>query len=507
MTRALTSLPDAHARCVSLQFLVRKKRAALVTVGHRIKDELMLVGFISIVLALIDPLIVQWCITIPRSTIFIPCKPPSSSSASAPPASKSAPPASESAPAGNTAHLGLSDGRQLLSGRRGFDDGFHHGGYHHSGYHEMSRRVLSSSENTCPSGQEPFMSPSGVHQLHLFIFFLALGHILYSCITIIIAHRRVMRWKSWEAEALKKSLEMETVPVSGQLALALQDSAFQHRHGTSLTSLDASSPLILVPPLLPPCTHSSQLTLAMQNSAFQHRQGSWHPTAYVHMTKETPPSPVLDKTEGGRGGGGKKVGGASAAASYGGGGGGGGGGNSCPSPASAAAATAAVYGSVTRSTSSVFAAASAAGPAESVSASVESAAAAAAGAQKEGLIKKREVHFTPSTKGASRSNRDGSSCGDCEGGVSSEGYGGEDEESEGEGSEGNESEGDEGAFELDEYDEVVAWADGMLSRSPSLLLPHHPTPKNHDTADTGINLINQTLNPILDCSPARTRKQ
>ncbi|CAI7820598.1 unnamed protein product, partial [Closterium sp. NIES-54] len=193
-------------------FLVRKKRAALVTVGHRIKDELMLVGFISIVLALIDPLIVQWCIAIPRSTIFIPCKPPSSSPA--PPASESAPPASESAPAGNTAHLGLSDGRQLLSGRHGFDGrqllgaltrgmqhAEHSGGYNHhghlddgyhrnGGYHHMSRRVLSSSENTCPSGQEPFMSPSGVHQLHLFIFFLALGHILYSCITIIIAHRR-----------------------------------------------------------------------------------------------------------------------------------------------------------------------------------------------------------------------------------------------------------------------------------------------------------------------------
>ncbi|CAI5489565.1 unnamed protein product [Closterium sp. Naga37s-1] len=144
----------------------------------------MLVGFISIVLARIDPLIVRLI----HTPIFHPiCVPP---------------PGSSRADAGGI-HL------------------------HCAGSHRPAHS---------PMGQEPFMSPSGVHQLHLFIFFLALGHILYSCITIIIAHRRV-----W---------------VSGQLALALQDSAFQHRHGTSLTSLDASSSLILVPPLLPPCTHS-----------------------------------------------------------------------------------------------------------------------------------------------------------------------------------------------------------------------------------------------------------
>ncbi|CAI7729995.1 unnamed protein product [Closterium sp. NIES-54] len=163
------------------RFLVRKKRAALVTVGHRIKDELMLVGFISIVLALIDPLIVQWCIAIPRSTIFIPCKPPSSSPA--PPASESAPPASESAPAGNTAHLGLSDGRQLLSGRHGFDGrqllgaltrgmqhAEHSGGYNHhghldDGYHRS--RALHVAIGSAPVASLHLLPCLGAHPLLL----------------------------------------------------------------------------------------------------------------------------------------------------------------------------------------------------------------------------------------------------------------------------------------------------------------------------------------------------
>ncbi|CAI5516687.1 unnamed protein product [Closterium sp. Naga37s-1] len=79
------------------------------------------------------------------------------------------------------------------------------------------------------------MSPAAIHQLHLFIFFLVAGHIVYTCITIVIARAKVSTWHRWENKCQEK-MKQRKGAVSGQLTRALQDRSFILRHTGPLAS-------------------------------------------------------------------------------------------------------------------------------------------------------------------------------------------------------------------------------------------------------------------------------
>ncbi|CAI5491658.1 unnamed protein product [Closterium sp. Naga37s-1] len=79
------------------------------------------------------------------------------------------------------------------------------------------------------------MSPSAIHQLHLFIFFLVAGHIVYTCITIVIARAKVSTWHRWENKCQEK-MKQRKGAVSGQLTRALQDRSFILRRTGPLAS-------------------------------------------------------------------------------------------------------------------------------------------------------------------------------------------------------------------------------------------------------------------------------
>nr|PNR26995.1 hypothetical protein PHYPA_030476 [Physcomitrium patens] len=69
---------------------------------------------------------------------------------------------------------------------------------------EHHRRLLASGGSnsfSCSPGYEPFISPNTLHQLHIFIFVLALVHVIYSCLTMVLALIKVYRWRKWEKEA------------------------------------------------------------------------------------------------------------------------------------------------------------------------------------------------------------------------------------------------------------------------------------------------------------------
>ncbi|KAL5700325.1 hypothetical protein ACHQM5_025783 [Ranunculus cassubicifolius] len=50
-------------------------------------------------------------------------------------------------------------------------------------------------------GSEPFVSYEGLEELHRFIFIMAITHISYSCLTMLLAIVKIHRWRSWEDEA------------------------------------------------------------------------------------------------------------------------------------------------------------------------------------------------------------------------------------------------------------------------------------------------------------------
>lgn len=61
------------------------------------------------------------------------------------------------------------------------------------------RRILNGLDrNTCKEGHEPFVSYQGLEQLHRFIFVMAITHISYSCLTMLLAIVKIHSWRIWE---------------------------------------------------------------------------------------------------------------------------------------------------------------------------------------------------------------------------------------------------------------------------------------------------------------------
>ncbi|GKB71233.1 MLO-like protein 11 [Tanacetum coccineum] len=64
------------------------------------------------------------------------------------------------------------------------------------------RRVLNvMNQNTCANDYEPFVSYEGLEQLHRFIFVMAITHVSYSCLTMLLAVVKIHSWRRWEDEA------------------------------------------------------------------------------------------------------------------------------------------------------------------------------------------------------------------------------------------------------------------------------------------------------------------
>ncbi|PNY13614.1 MLO-like protein 8-like [Trifolium pratense] len=66
------------------------------------------------------------------------------------------------------------------------------------------RRYLASdttSYKCSRKGHEPLLSVNGLHQLHILIFFLAVFHVFYSAVTMLLGRLKIRGWKQWEEEA------------------------------------------------------------------------------------------------------------------------------------------------------------------------------------------------------------------------------------------------------------------------------------------------------------------
>ncbi|GJP37892.1 hypothetical protein CLOM_g22347, partial [Closterium sp. NIES-68] len=133
--------------------------------------------------------------------------------------------------------------------------------------HEVGRRRnLAEFSNKCPAGKEPFMSPAAIHQLHLFIFFVIAGHIVYTCVTIVIARAKVSRWHKWEINCQKKMSERKGA-VSGQLSRALNDRDFILRRTGTLTNRR-----LLFPDVAPDVEEAASSSTDGRSDVAQHRE-------------------------------------------------------------------------------------------------------------------------------------------------------------------------------------------------------------------------------------------
>ncbi|KAK9756639.1 hypothetical protein RND81_01G111400 [Saponaria officinalis] len=152
----------------------KNHKKALYEALEKVKGELMVLGFISLLLTFGQNYIVNICIPMELANTMLPC------------------PLREQVKHDNSNH-GVEDKAE-----------------HHRKLLWYDRRMLSGGGDAtigCKEGYVALISVNGLHQLHIFIFFLAVFHVLYSCITMMLGRMKIRCWKDWEQEALNKKNE------------------------------------------------------------------------------------------------------------------------------------------------------------------------------------------------------------------------------------------------------------------------------------------------------------
>ncbi|KHG22053.1 MLO-like protein 8 [Gossypium arboreum] len=154
-------------------WFTERHKSALFEALDKVKAELMVMGFISLLLTFGQSYIARICIPIDVANTMLPCK--------------------------SDSEKGTSESSEEEHRRRllWFD-----------------RRSLStiSTAPKCKEGHEPLISVEGLHELHILIFFLAVFHVLYSFVTMMLGRLKIRGWKVWEQETLSHDYEFSNDP-------------------------------------------------------------------------------------------------------------------------------------------------------------------------------------------------------------------------------------------------------------------------------------------------------
>ncbi|XP_027345185.1 MLO-like protein 6 isoform X1 [Abrus precatorius] len=191
----LVSIMIEHIIHLIGKWLKKKHKRALYESLEKIKSELMLLGFISLLLTVGQAPISRICISEKVAGTWHPCSDKEENSEE-----------SEN----------QTSGRRLMQAAFSGSDG------------ENPRRVLAGGgSDKCAEGKVPFVSSDGIHQLHIFIFVLAVFHVLYCIITMALGRAKMKRWKRWEEET--KTLEYQFSHDPERFRFA-RETSFGRRH-------------------------------------------------------------------------------------------------------------------------------------------------------------------------------------------------------------------------------------------------------------------------------------
>ncbi|CAM8975201.1 unnamed protein product [Rhodiola kirilowii] len=148
------------------KMLKKKNQKPLFQALQKIKEELMLLGFISLLLAVFQDRIAMICMPKHFADQWLPCK------------------KIDYATKGNnntTAHF-QSFFSSVING--------------------PTRRLLADSSDAtahCENkGKVPLLSITALHHLHIFIFVLAVVHVTFCVLTIVLGGVKIRMWKKWE---------------------------------------------------------------------------------------------------------------------------------------------------------------------------------------------------------------------------------------------------------------------------------------------------------------------
>ncbi|XP_038723958.1 MLO-like protein 4 [Tripterygium wilfordii] len=158
------------------KWLDRTKRKSLLAALDKIKDELMLFGFLSLLMGHWSVFVAKICVRSSAfSTRFYPC----------------------------VSKEDLRFVEHVITSTSNFMN------------HTVSREhVPTGRHHYCPEGQESFASYESLEQLHRFVFVLGVIHVSYSFVAIALAMIKIYSWRTWENQA--QSMAMQSLEDSAQ---------------------------------------------------------------------------------------------------------------------------------------------------------------------------------------------------------------------------------------------------------------------------------------------------
>ncbi|XP_030441652.1 MLO-like protein 9 isoform X1 [Syzygium oleosum] len=161
----------------------KKRKAAMLEALEKLKGELMVLGFISLLLTFGQNYIAKVCIPEHAADTMLPC-----------------PLAHSSQYGDNEAGEKGGGGGEVAEAGGGGDSG----GEHHRRLLWYVHRILAADSGGagCKAGYVSMVSVNALHQLHIFIFFLAVFHVLYSAVTMTLGRLKIRGWKVWERETM-----------------------------------------------------------------------------------------------------------------------------------------------------------------------------------------------------------------------------------------------------------------------------------------------------------------
>ncbi|KAI9076128.1 hypothetical protein K1719_041826 [Acacia pycnantha] len=193
------SLIIEHIIHLIAKWLKKKKKKALSESLEKIKSELMLLGFISLLLTVGQKLITRICISEEVANTWHPCSIQED----------------EEQDVAETEDTETT-GRRLLAALL------------HSNGKNIRRVLAAGGDDKCEEqGKVAFVSSDGIHQLHIFIFVLACFHVLYCILTLALSRAKMRRWKRWEEETRTIEYQFTNDPERFRFA---KDTSFGRRH-------------------------------------------------------------------------------------------------------------------------------------------------------------------------------------------------------------------------------------------------------------------------------------
>ncbi|KAL4011008.1 hypothetical protein IC575_028050 [Cucumis melo] len=95
------------------------------------------------------------------------------------------------------------------------------------GSFRRSLAAAGGADKCAAKGKASFISAEGIHQLHIFIFVLAVFHVLYCVLTYALARAKMRSWKTWEKETKTAEYQFSHDPERFRFA---RDTSFGRRH-------------------------------------------------------------------------------------------------------------------------------------------------------------------------------------------------------------------------------------------------------------------------------------